>query len=118
MSIYRLKTDKQIPPAVRKVWLCCAKGRSYKPTSRDRLTSSCMTGCEFNATITRTELGQALEIQDPSHNHPAFLAPAVLPQNHKRSNNTTKTIRDMTFSSIGAIKILTNLLKKDIIIDL
>ena len=77
-----------------------------------------MTGCEFNATITRTELGWALEIQDPSHNHPAFLAPAALPQNRKRSDDTTKTIRDITSSSIGAAKILTNLLKKDITIDL
>jgi hypothetical protein len=62
VSIYRSKTDKQIPPVVRKVWLRCAKGRSYKPTSRDRLTSSRMTRYEFNATITRTELGWALEI--------------------------------------------------------
>ena len=79
VSIYRSKTDKQTPPAVRKVWLRCAKGRSYKPTARDRLTSSHMTGYEFNATITRTKLGWALEIQDPSHNHPAFLTPTALP---------------------------------------
>src|SRR6266567_6836839 len=53
VSKFRSKTDKQTPPTVRKMWLQCAKGKSYKRTSRERLTASRMTDCPFALTITR-----------------------------------------------------------------
>ena len=54
---FRLKTDKQLPPTVRKMWFRYAKGDSYKRTARKRLTSSCMADCPFNLTLTRTVIG-------------------------------------------------------------
>ena len=33
-STFRLKTDKQVPPTVYKMWLRCAKGNDYNKASR------------------------------------------------------------------------------------
>ena len=54
---FRLKTNKQSPPTVRKMWLQCAKGNSYKRTARKRLTGSYMTDCPFKLTLIRTAIG-------------------------------------------------------------
>jgi len=118
VSKFRSKTDKQTPPTVRKIWLQCAKGRSYKRTSRERLTGSRMTDCPFALTITRTAIGWQVEVQDPTHNHGAFAHPAALPHYRQRTEETKKTIADISASSIAPSKILTSLLKKDITISL
>ena len=118
VATFRTKTDKQTPPTVRKIWLRCAKGRAYTNTSRERLTSSRMTECPFEATLTRTPIRWGLEVKDPNHNHPAAVDPIALPQHRQRSYDINRTIADILGSSIGATKILTNLLKKDITISI
>jgi len=62
VSKFRSKTDKQTLPTMRKIWLQCAKGRSYKKTSRERLTGSRMTDCPFALTITRIVIGWQVEV--------------------------------------------------------
>jgi hypothetical protein len=57
-------------------------------------------------------------VQDPTHNHGAFAHAAALPYYRQRTKETKKTITNMSASSIAPSKILTNLLKKDIIISL
>ena len=79
VSKFRSKTDKQTPPTVRKMWLQCAKGRSYKRTSRERLTASRMTDCPFALTITRIVIGWQVEVQDPTYNYGAFAHPTAVP---------------------------------------
>ena len=113
---FRSKTDKQIPPTTRKIWLGCAKSRAYIDTSRTRFTSSRMTECPFEAVLTRTPIGWSLEVKDPNYNHAAAVHLTALPQHRRRTYDTNKTIADMLGSSIGANKILTNLLKKDVTI--
>ena len=77
-----------------------------------------MTECSFKATLTRTLIGWGLEVKDPAYNHTAAIDPIALPQHRQRTYDTNKTIADMSSSSIGASKILTSLLKKDIIISI
>ena len=77
-----------------------------------------MTDCPFALTITRTAIGWQVEVQDPTHNHGAFAHPAAVLHYRQRTEETKKTIADMSASSIAPSKILTNLLKKDIIISL
>ena len=113
---FRSKTDKQIPPTMRKIWLRCAKSRAYINTSRTRFISSRMTEYPFKATLTRIPIRWSLEVKDPNYNYAAAVHPTALPQHHQRTYNINKTIADMLGSSIRANKILTNLLKKDIII--
>ena len=43
VSKFHLKTDKQSPLTVRKIWLRCAKGNSFKRTAWKRLTDSHIT---------------------------------------------------------------------------
>ena len=118
VSKFRSKTDKQSPPTVRKMWLRCAKGNSFKRTTRKRLTGSRMTECPFELTLTRTAIGWQVEVLEPNHNHEAFAHAAALPHYRQRTEESKKTIADMSASSIAPSKILTNLLKKDIIISL
>ena len=59
---FRSKTDKQILPIVRKIWLQCAKGDAYKRTSRKRLTGSCMMNCPFRLTITHIAIRWQVEV--------------------------------------------------------
>ena len=77
-----------------------------------------MTDCPFRLTITHTAIGWQVEVQDPTHNHRAFAHAAALPHYCQRTEETKKTITDILASSITPSKILTNLLKKDIIISL
>ena len=95
-----------------------AKGRAYTDTSRARSTSSRITECPFKATLTRTLIGWGLEVKDPTYNYEAAVNPIALPQHRQRTYDINKTITNMSSSSIGASKILTNLLKKDIIISI
>jgi hypothetical protein len=62
VSTFRLKTDKQVPPTMRKMWLRCAKGNDYNKTSRKRQTSSRITGCPFELTLTRIVIGWQVEV--------------------------------------------------------
>ena len=103
---------------MRKMWLQCAKGNDYTKTARKRLTSSRMTSCPFTLTLTRTAIGWRVEVQDPTHNHQAFAHAGALPHYRQRTEETKKTIADMSASSINPSKILTNLLKKDITISI
>ena len=57
VATFRSKTDKQTPPTVRKIWLQCAKGRTYTSTSRMCFPGSRMTECPFKATLTRIPIG-------------------------------------------------------------
>jgi hypothetical protein len=84
MPTFCSKTDKQSPPTVRKMWLRCAKGNSYKMTARKRLTGSRMTDCPFELTLTRTAIGWQVEVQEPTHNHEAFAYAAALPHYRRR----------------------------------
>ena len=118
VSKFRSKIDKQTPPTMRKIRLQCAKGNAYKKTSRERLTGSCMTDCPFGLTITYMAIGWQVEVQDPAHNHGAFAHAAALPHYRQYTEETKKTITDMSASNIAPSKILTNLLKKDITISL
>ena len=49
-------------------------------TARKRLTSSRMTDCPFELTLTRTAIGWQVEVQEPTHNHEAFAYAAALPR--------------------------------------
>ena len=113
---FRSKTDKQIPPTARKIWLGCAKSRVYINTSKTRFISSRIIGCPFKAILTRILIRWSLEVKDPNYNYAAIVHPTTLPQNCWRTYDTNKTIANMLGSSIRANKILTNLLKKDVII--
>ena len=77
-----------------------------------------MTDCPFVLTITRTAIGWQVEVQDSTYNYGAFAHPAAVPHYRQRTGETKKTIADISASSITPSKILTNLLKKDIIISL
>ena len=77
-----------------------------------------MTDCPFALTITCTAIGWQVEVQDPTYNYGAFVHFAAVPYYRQRIEETKKTIADMLASSIVPSKILTNLLKKDIIISL
>ena len=101
---------------MRKIWLGYAKSRAYINTSRTRFTSSRITECSFEATLTRIPIGWSLEVKDPNYNYIAAVHLTALPQHRWRTYDTNKTIADMSGSSIRANKILTNLLKKDVII--
>ena len=118
VSRFRLKTDKQTPPTVRKIWLQCTKGRSYKRTARERLTSSHITNCPFALTITCTAIGWQVEVQDPTYNYRAFAHPIALPHYRQCTEETKKTITNILASSIAPSKIFISLLKKDIVISL
>jgi len=59
-----------------------------------------------------------VEVQDPTYNHGAFAHAAALPHYRQHTKEIKKTITDISASSITPSKILTNLLKKDIIISL
>ena len=98
MSTFRSKTDKQSPPTVRKMWLRCAKGKSYKMTARKRLTGSRMTGCPFELTLTRTAIGWQVEVQEPTHNHEAFAYAAA----HRRQVEVVaaKLVRVLPYRSL------------------
>ena len=100
---------------MRKIWLWCAKGRTYTDTSKTRFTSSRITECPFKATLTRIPVGQGLEVKDPTYNYAAAINLIALPQYYQRTYNINKTIANISSSSIRASKILINLLKKDII---
>ena len=80
VATFRSKTDKQTLPIVRKIWLRCAKGRTYTDTSRTRSTGSRMTECPFKATLTRTLIGWGLEVKDPAYNYAAAINLIALPQ--------------------------------------
>ena len=118
VSKFRLKTNKQSPPTVCKIWLRCAKGNSFKRTAWNRLTGSHMTGYPFELTLTHTAIRQQVEVQEPNHNHEAFIHAAALLYYHQHTKELKKTIADISASSITPSKILTNLLKKDITISL
>ena len=79
VSKFRSKTDKQSPPTVRKMWLQCAKGNSFKRTAQKRLTGSYMTECPFKLTLTHTAIGWQVEVLEPNYNHKAFAYAAALP---------------------------------------
>ena len=79
VSTFRSKTDKQVPPTMRGMWLWCAKGNDYNKTSRKRQTSSRITGCPFKLILTRTVIGWQVEVQDPTHNYQAFAHAGALP---------------------------------------
>ena len=117
VATFRSKTDKQTPPTVRKIWLRCTKGRTYTSTSRTRFSSSRMTECPFEATLTRIPIGWGLKVKDPTYNH-AVVNPIALPQHYWCTYDINKIIADILSSSIKASKILINLLKKDIIISI
>jgi len=78
VATFRSKTDKQTLPTVRKIWLRCAKGRTYTDTSRTRFTGSRMTECPFKATLTRILIGWGLEVKDPAYNYAAAVNPIAL----------------------------------------
>ena len=101
---------------MQKIWLWCAKGRAYTDTSKVHFTGSRMTECPFKATLIYTLIGWGLEVKDPAYNYKVAVDLIVLPQHRQRIYNINKTITNILSSSIGASKILTNLLKKDIII--
>jgi len=101
---------------MQKIWLGCAKGRTYINASRMRFTSSRITECPFKAILTRTPIRWSLEVKNPDYNYIAAIHLTALPQYCRRTYDTNKAIANMLGSSIGASKILTNLLKKDIII--
>ena len=83
-----------------------------------RHTGSRITGCSFKLTLTRTVIGWQVEVQNPDHNYKALTHPGALPHYRHRTQETNQTITNITASSITPSKILTNLLKKDIIITL
>ena len=103
---------------MRKIWLQYAKGRTYTNTSRTRLTGSRITEYPFKATLTRTPIGWGLEVKDPAYNYAAAVDLITLLQHRQRTYDTNKMITNMSSSSIKAGKILTTLLKKDIIISI
>ena len=103
---------------VRKMWLQCAKGKSYKRTSEKRLIGSRITDCLFALTIIYIAIGQQVKVQDPTYNYKAFAHPAALPYYHQHTEETKKTIANISASSITPSKTLINLLKKNIIISL
>ena len=100
------------------MWLQYTKERSYKRTSRERLTASHITNCPFALTITYTAIGWQVEVQDPIYNYGAFTHPVAVLHYCQHTKEIKKTITDISASSIVPSKILTNLLKKDIIISL
>ena len=100
------------------MWLQYTKGDSYKRTARKRLTGSYITDYPFNLTLTRTAIGWQVKVQEPTYNYKAFVHTVALPHYRQRTEETNKTISDISASSITPSKILTNLLKKDIIISL
>ena len=53
VATFQSKTDKQILPTMRKIWLGCAKGRTYTDASRTRFAGSHIIECPFKATLTR-----------------------------------------------------------------
>ena len=57
VSKFRLKLNKQTLPTVCKIWLQCAKGKSYKRTFRIYLTGSYITDYLFVLTIIYTAIG-------------------------------------------------------------
>ena len=59
-----------------------------------------------------------MEVQELAYNYKAFAHTAALPYYRQRAKEIIKTIANISASSITASKILTNLLKKDIIISL
>jgi hypothetical protein len=99
VSTFRSKTDKQSPPTVRKM----AKGNSYKRTARRRLTSSRMTDCPFELTLTRTAIGWQVEVQEPTHNHEAFAYAAAVP--HYRGRGRARGGSSKTTSRGGSSQI-------------
>ena len=118
MSKFRLKTDKQLLPTVRKIWFQCAKGNSFKRTAQKRLTGSRITECPFKLTLTCTIIGQQVEVQEPNYNHEAFTHTVALLYYRQLTKEIKKTVTNISASSITPSKILINLLKKDIIISL
>ena len=103
---------------MRKIWLRYAKGRTYTNASRTRFTSSYIIGCPFKAILTRILISWGLEVKDPAYNYVVAVNLITLPQYRWRTYNINKTIANMSSSSIRASKILTNLLKKDVIISI
>jgi hypothetical protein len=79
VSVFRLKTNKQVLPTMRKMWLQYAKGNDYTKTIRKRLTSSYMTSCSFMLILTYIVVRWRVEVQDPSYNHQAFAHARALP---------------------------------------
>ena len=77
-----------------------------------------MIDCPFTLTITHIVIGWQVEVQDPTYNYGAFAHPVAVLYYRQRTKEIKKTIADMSASSIVPSKILTNLLKKDIIISL
>ena len=69
VATFQSKTNKQTPLTVQKIWLWCAKGRTYTSTSRTRFSGSCMIEYPFKATLTRILIGQGLEVKDPAYNY-------------------------------------------------
>ena len=112
VSKFRLKTNKQTLPTIHKIWLQCAKGRSYKKAFRERLTGSYITNCPFTLTITYTAIGWQVEVQDFTYNYGVFAHPLALLYYRQRTKETKKTITNISASSITPSKILISLLKK------
>lgn len=75
-----------------------------------------MTECPFKAILTRTLIRWSLEVKDPNYNYVAAVYLTALLQHCWCTYNTNNTIANILGSSIRANKILTNLLKKDVII--
>ena len=118
MSKFRLKTDKQSPPTVRKMWFRYTKGNSFKRTAWKRLTGSHMNKYPFKLTLTYTAIGWQIEVQEPNYNYKAFAYAAALLYYHQLTKKTKKIVADILASSITPSKIFINLLKKDITISL
>ena len=115
---FRLKIYKQTLPTVRKIWLRCAKGNSYKRTIRKRLTGSRMTNFHFKLTLTRILIRWQVEVQEPTYNNEAFRHAMALPRYRQRAKEASEVITNISAGIIAPSKILINLLKGDIIISL
>ena len=75
-----------------------------------------MIECPFKAILTRTLIKWSLEVKDFNYNYIAAIHPTALLQYCWRIYNINNMITNILDSSIRANKILTNLLKKDVII--
>ena len=54
---FHLKTNKQSPPTVRKIWFWYTKGNNHKRAARKRLTGFCITDYPFKLTLIYTVIG-------------------------------------------------------------
>ena len=101
-----------------KIQFQCTKGNSFKKTAQKCLTGSYIMECPFKLTLTYTIIKQQVEVQKPNYNYKAFIYAIALLYYCQLTKEIKKTVANILASSITPSKILTNLLKKDIIISL